>query len=300
VVSGALAAAATPLREQGAVLDECAFEPLLQFLASAGLNGILALGTTGEGIALSLPERQRAAELFLELSPPEFHVLVHCGAQTTADTTALAAFSAERGAAGIAVIAPPYFPLDDRALLKHFSEAARACAPTPFYVYELERASGYAVPPSVILQLRERAANLVGLKVSDTPWERLAPYLIDGLDVFVGAEGLIQPALAAGAVGAVSALATAFPEAVVNAVRLGDEESTRALAQLRASVERYPRHATLKYVLAMRGVPIQPDVRAPLRTLEEDERLEVAQLLPDWLKLAGLDQETSAPQVEHA
>ena len=65
MLRGALAAAVTPLRDDGAALDEEAFRPYLDFLAAAGLDGILALGTTGEGILLSAAERRRAAELFL-------------------------------------------------------------------------------------------------------------------------------------------------------------------------------------------------------------------------------------------
>ena len=53
----------------------------------------------------------------------------------------------------VAVIAPPYFPLDDGALLTHFSAAAAACAPTPFYVYEFAKTSGYAVSPDVVREL---------------------------------------------------------------------------------------------------------------------------------------------------
>src|SRR4051794_9312436 len=145
VLRGALAAAATPLREGGDRLDEDGFEQLTSFLAGAGLDGILALGTTGEGILLSVPERRRVAELFLAAAPPLFAVAVHCGAQTTADTVALAHHAAQSGAAAVAVIGPPYFQLDGRALLAHFVEAARAAAPTPFYAYELEKASGYAI-----------------------------------------------------------------------------------------------------------------------------------------------------------
>src|SRR6478736_8060647 len=144
MLRGALAAAVTPLRDEGAALDEEAFRPYLDFLAAAGLDGILALGTTGEGILLSAAERRRAAELFLEGPLP---VIVHCGAQTSAETCALAEQAAAAGAAGVAVIAPPYFALDDEALLEHFGAAALACAPTPFYVYEFARTSGYAVPP---------------------------------------------------------------------------------------------------------------------------------------------------------
>ena len=270
---GALAAAVTPLRDGGAGLDDDAFAPYADFLARGGLDGILALGTTGEGILLSVAERKRVVELYAAGPLP---VIAHCGAQSTADTVELARHAADAGATGVAVIGPPYFPLDDEALLTHFGAAARACAPLPFYVYEFERASGYAVPVHVVERLRESAPNLAGLKVSDAPFDRVSPYLLEGLDLFVGAESLIGEGRAAGAAGAVSALASAYPEVVAEAVRSGD--ATRA-GELRATIERFPRHAALKAVLAHRGVPLREDVRAPLRPLTSAERRELLQLV---------------------
>src|SRR5687767_8558514 len=196
MLRGALAAALTPLRDGGSALDEDAFEPYCAFLAAGGLDGLLVLGTTGEGILLSVPERRRAAELFLAGPLP---AIVHCGAQTTADTVALAEHAAELGAAGVAVIGPPYFGLDDEALLAHFVAAAQACAPLPFYVYEFRARAGYSVPLAVIERLREQADNVRGLKVSNKPWVAAEPYLIEGLDVFVGAEDLVLQGLARGA-----------------------------------------------------------------------------------------------------
>jgi dihydrodipicolinate synthase/N-acetylneuraminate lyase len=272
MLRGALAAAVTPLRDGGAALDEDAFEPYCVFLAAGGLDGLLALGTTGEGILLSVPERRRAAELFLAGSLP---VIVHCGAQTTADTVALAAHAAEAGAAGVAVIGPPYFPLDDEALLAHFAAAARACAPLPFYLYEFRGRAGYSIPPAVIERLRDEAANLRGLKVSNTPWAAVEPYVLEGMDVFVGAEQLVLRGLDHGSAGAVSALAAAFPELVVRLVR--DRDASAGAA--RAAVERFPFHAALKLVVAARGVPMREDVRAPLRRLTREERAE----LEAWL-----------------
>jgi dihydrodipicolinate synthase/N-acetylneuraminate lyase len=283
MISGALAAAATPLRDGGASLDEDAFGPLADFLAGGGLDGLLALGTTGEGILLSVPERRRVAERFLEAAAGRLQVAVHCGAQATAGTVALAEHAAEVGAAAVAVIAPPYFALDAEALLAHFTAAARACAPVPFYVYEFERSSGYAVPPEVVARLAEEAPNLAGLKVSDTPWERFRPYLIEGLDVFVGPEALIARGMAAGAAGAVSALATAFPELVAACVREPTAERAAGLADLRATVERFPRHAALKHVLRLRGVPVAEDVRPPLRGLTDGERADLDAQLTAWL-----------------
>jgi dihydrodipicolinate synthase/N-acetylneuraminate lyase len=272
VLRGALAAAVTPLREGGTGLDEQAFAPLTAFYAESGLDGLLALGTTGEGILLGRDERTRAAELFLAGPLP---VIVHCGAQSTDDTVALSQDAAAAGAAGVAVIAPPYFRLDEAALLSHFEAAAAACAPVPFYVYEFAGASGYAVPPSVVEELRSRVDNLAGLKVSDSPFSAVEPYLLDGLDVFVGAEALLDQGLGRGAAGAVSGLASVFPERVAAVVREPSGEGAAGLGALRARLERYPRHAAFKFVLGLRGVPLREDVRRPLRQLTDGERTEL-------------------------
>src|SRR5215210_393252 len=104
------AAALTPLRDGGSGLDEEAVAPYVEFLQRGGCEGVLALGTTGEGILLTVEERRRVTERFLEGS---LRVFVHCGAQTTRDTVTLAEHAAAAGAHGVAVIAPPYFRLDE-------------------------------------------------------------------------------------------------------------------------------------------------------------------------------------------
>jgi dihydrodipicolinate synthase/N-acetylneuraminate lyase len=280
MLRGALAAAVTPLRDAGEALDEAAFGPYVDFLAGGGLDGLLALGTTGEGILLPRDRRLRAAELFVAAAQGRLQVAVHCGAQSTWDTVELCAHAAEIGADAVAVIAPPYFRLDEPALLEHFVAAAAASAPVSFYAYEFQGASGYAVPPAVIERLRERAPNLAGLKVSDAPFTAVRPYLLEGLDVFVGAEALIYEGLGAGVAGAVSGLAAAFPEPVADAVREPSAEGSARLGELRAAIDRFPRQAALKAVLGWRGVPVREDVRRPLRMLSDEEWQELA----TWLE----------------
>jgi len=275
MLHGALAASITPLRNTGAEVDEDAFEPLVDFYVASGLDGIMALGTSGEGILLSTSERRLVADRFLQAADGRLQVAVHCGAQTTADTVALAMHAAEVGAAAVVVIGPPYFKLDERAQYTHFLAAASACAPLPFYVYEFASTSGYAVAPEVLQRLRESAPNLAGLKVSDTPWDAFARYLLPGFDIFVGPEALIHQGREHGAVGAVSALASAFPAEVAEVVRSPSIEGAAHLAELRGFVERFPRQAALKRVLALRGVPVKEDVRAPLRGLGQEERDEL-------------------------
>jgi len=262
MLKGAVAAAVTPLRDEGAALDEAAFAPYVDFLAGGNLDGLLALGTTGEGILLSTDERKRAAELFLEAAKGKLQVAVHCGAQTTADTVELARHAADAGADAVAVIGPPYFAYDDEALYRHFAAAAEASGGVPFYLYEFKGRAGYSIPLSVIERLGDRVA---GLKVSNQPFEAVEPYLVEGLDVFIGAETLVDQGLERGAAGSVSGLAAAFPE--------GGDPSKRAV------LDRYPFHAALKVVIGLRGVPVREDVRPPLRGLTPAERAELEQWL---------------------
>lgn len=279
MLRGAIAASVTPLTNDGASLEEDAFGPLIEFLAAGGIDGLLACGTTGEGILLSVEERKRATELFLAARPPGFAVAAHCGAQSTAETVALARHAAAAGADAVAVIAPPYFQLDEPSLVEHFRAAADACAPLPFYVYEFAARSGYAIPVTVIERLRDVAPNLAGLKVSDAPFARVEPYLLDGLEVFIGSEPLVLRGLERGAAGAVSGLATAFPELIAALVHERSPEAHGAVVQIREVLGRIPFHAALKAILAERGLRVRGDVRAPLRPLTPEERSEAIRLL---------------------
>ncbi|MGZ4480860.1 MAG: dihydrodipicolinate synthase family protein [Gaiellales bacterium] len=267
------AASVTPLREGGSMLDDEAIGPLVEFLLAGGVDGVFACGTTGEGVLLTLDERRRAAVRFREACTGT--LIVHCGAQTTADTATLAAHAAEIEADGAAVIPPPYYPLDDDALVEHFCAAAAACDPLPFYLYAFAARSGYPLPPAVVVRVAQRAGNLAGLKVSEASFEAVATYLALSLPVFVGSEPLIPQALAAGAAGSVSGIASAFPDIVSGVVRDPSPDGAARMRELRDALGTTTFIPALKTVLRDRGVPIEPDVRAPLRPLAapDEQRL---------------------------
>jgi dihydrodipicolinate synthase/N-acetylneuraminate lyase len=280
-VHGTLAAAVTPLTGADGSIDADGIGAVVEFYVRAGLDGVLALGTTGEGILFSTEERRLAADEFVTAAHHRLSVVVHCGAQTTHDTVVLAEHAAAYGADGVAVIAPPYFALDAEAIWRHFDAAAHACAPLPFYVYEFAARSGYAVPIDVVRRLQDSAANLRGLKVSDSPFSAVAPYLIPGLDVFIGAEGLISQGISAGAVGSVSGLAAAFPELTIDAVRSRTPEASERAARVRTSIEPFPFQSALKFILQRRGVAIADAVRSPLLTLDDAQRQALGALVED-------------------
>jgi dihydrodipicolinate synthase/N-acetylneuraminate lyase len=261
LIHGLLAAALTPLRDGGAAVDLDAVAPYVDFLADGGVDGVFTLGSTGEGILLEADERRAVAAAFREATAGRLDLAVHVGAISTRQTVALAEHAAWIGADAVAAVAPPYYAYTDDGLVEHFAAAASACAPVPFYAYELAARSGYAIPVAVVERLRERAPNFAGMKVSDRPFAAVEPYLLEGLALFVGAEPLIPEALAAGAAGSVSGLAAIHPEAVAELLRNPTAAGAAAIDELRASLE--PLVPKGKAALAARGL-MRPDVRLPL------------------------------------
>jgi dihydrodipicolinate synthase/N-acetylneuraminate lyase len=265
----------TPLTDGGERPDESAFAPMIEFLLERGADGLFVLGTTGEGINLSLDERRQVARLAHAALAGRGDLVVHCGAQTTRDTAMLAADAAELGASGVAVIPPPYFPLDDASLEEHLVAAARACAPTPFFIYAFAARSGYPVSVEVVRRVRERASNLAGVKVSESPFQKVAPYMELGLPIYIGNEPMIAPAAAAGEIaGSVSALASVFPEATRALLDEPTAQRGAAAEELRGAISQQPLIPTAKAVLGARGVPIRPAVRRPLMEVTAEQTAE--------------------------
>src|SRR4051812_6664270 len=98
MLSGTVAASVTPLRAGGSALDEDGFPVLVDRFVGAGLDGVLAFGTSGEGVLFSVDERRRGVRLFVDAADGRLRVAAHCGAQTTADTVTLAADAGDAGA----------------------------------------------------------------------------------------------------------------------------------------------------------------------------------------------------------
>ena len=63
---GVIASIITPLKNGGSQPDTDAMRKYCDFIVSKGVNGIFALGTTGEGPLLSLPEKKLLAETVVD------------------------------------------------------------------------------------------------------------------------------------------------------------------------------------------------------------------------------------------
>ena len=85
----------------------------------------------------------------------------------------------------------------------------------------------------MIRAVAARTTNVAGLKVSESPYDKVAPYLALGLRTYIGSEPLLPQALADGAYGSVSGLASAFPAEVRRVLDEPTPEHPQRLASLR-------------------------------------------------------------------
>jgi dihydrodipicolinate synthase/N-acetylneuraminate lyase len=261
-----LAATVTPMLEGGQAIDEDAIQPLVEYVEDGGCDGLFVAGTAGEGLLLGHDERKRVAELFCAAS--NGRRLVQVGSQTTAATVDLANHAAEIGADGIAVVPPPYYPLPAEALIAHMVTVAKACAPTPFYIYAFASRSGYPLTREVVEAVGEQADNLKGMKVSEPNLERCSRFLDLGLEILIGSDPVVPEALKAGAAGAASALAGVAPREIRAIIDDPGPDASEELIALRSELfGPGDMIAGLKTALGRRGLPVRGDVRMPLQAL---------------------------------
>ena len=157
MLTGAIAAAVTPLAEGGDDLDEEAIGPLTRFLAERGIDGVLACGTTGEdALGARTPARGRT----VRPGPPR-GVPRGDPRWGTVDIGHGRAGDAREGGRGRCRgrDRPALLPAGRAGLFEHLRASAEACGPLPFYVYEFAGRSGYAIPVPVIERLENLAES---------------------------------------------------------------------------------------------------------------------------------------------
>lgn len=107
----------TPLHHD--VVDEAAFVDLVQHLASAGVDSITALGSTGSYAYLTSDERARVARLAVEHAG-DTPVFVGVGALRTAHVLTHVESAEAAGAAGVLLAPMSYQPLTDDDVFELF------------------------------------------------------------------------------------------------------------------------------------------------------------------------------------
>jgi dihydrodipicolinate synthase/N-acetylneuraminate lyase len=282
-------------------VDYEAMATLIDFQISGGIDGLFILGTSGEGLLLSVSERMALTEKALELVDSRVRVVVHTGATDTATAVRLARHAGESGAQAVASLPPLFFPYNDESQMRHFGRIAEAAPELDHFVYDNPDRTGYALGPQLVMRLIREIPNLRGLKDTGDSLARITTYLAepDPPVVYTGNNVLLLGALIMGANGAVSTLANAVPElfaAVVTAYREGRTADARELqliiARLQHALTGFPYIASAKHLLERRSLPGGAP-RAPLPALDDEQRklqavrLDAIETLQPWVSPVG-------------
>lgn len=280
MITGTIPALVTPFTQNGITVDFDLLDEHVARLAERGVSIVSPLGTTGEGPSLSLAERKAVIER-LAAHPSALRLLPGTGCTALPETIELSRFAVERGAAGILVAPPWYYDATSAGTTRYFTALLEALpAETRLFLYHIPTVTGVPIEDETIRELRRRFDDRVaGAKDSSGELDHAAGWIagFPELTILPGSDALAAGVYAAGAVGTITLLGNVFPDEL-EGIRAGDgvEARQRFLADARALVEQFPRHAALKYLLHLvSGLP-RSAVRPPLEelTTEQADELE--------------------------
>lgn len=266
LIQGVTPAMATPIGADGYTVDTAVLPALVDFLISHGVKGLFAGGSTGEGIALDLAERQKLHAATLEAVNGRVPVLVHVGALRTDHAQELARHAEAIGADAIAAMTPYFYGLDDDSLAVYFQQIADAATNTPLIVYDIPQLAVNGVSPALLARLGRELPTLAGIKSSRADAGQIRNLLDarpEHIVALAGNEPIALGLLALGMDGLLSGLSTAVPEplvALTQAVASGDlaeaQRQQTIIRQILALTPAGQRIGWIKAILQERGVPV--------------------------------------------
>ncbi len=234
-IAGIIPPIVTPLIKQD-VIDTEGLGRLLDQLVSAGVHGIFALGTTGEGPSLSHPTRRKMVRETARLLNGRLPLYVGITDTSMAESMELAKVSADNGAAALVAAPPFYFPAGQEEL-QHWFNTMLAQLPLPLMLYNMPGCTKTVLEPETIAALIDHE-SVIGLKDSSGDLN----YLETALDIaarhrpdwpiLVGPEHLLIKSLRMGAVGGVAGGANLAPRLFTELYTVFQNSDSSRLSEL--------------------------------------------------------------------
>lgn len=255
-------------------IDEPSLRRVVSLFLSAGVNGVTALGVTGEVARLDDAERQRVLELVLDEAAGRVPVVAGTSAEGTR-TCVTYSRAAQRAGAAAVMVSPPRMPkLNSDAVVRHYASLAEA-VDIPIIVQDYPPISGYAMEPRLLARIAAEVPRARTIKLEDPPTPFKTTRIIEAAEgievrIFGGLGGVfLLEELLAGAAGAMTGFA--FPEILVRIVSLYrqgnvDEAADvfyRTVPLMRFEFQEGIGMAIRKEVLHRRGALATAAIRAP-------------------------------------
>jgi 4-hydroxy-tetrahydrodipicolinate synthase len=283
-LKGVYPALVTPFVRKTEELDEAAFRRLIR-QCLPHVNGVVTSGTTGEFPYLTRAEQKRLVEIAREEVGDKL-VIAGCGASGTKQALALAVDARAAGADAILVVTPFFLHPSDKGVYQHFYDIATQ-VDIPLILYNIPQVMDAVLPRRVVEDLAD-LPNVIGLKDSSgnlTYTMEVLEYVADRIDLLIGHDEVVVPALAGGVTGVILASANVYPEVWQKVMGLVDQGQ---IAQARAEQRRVQKlsrifcrygggvavKAALKLMGVDAGVPRRP-LKAVGGALSHETRAEI-------------------------
>ena len=278
----------TPMDDDGGV-DLDGLATLVERLVSAGIDGLVPCGTTGEFSALTDAERRAVVETTVDAADGRVPVMAGVGGTAVGDVRRHVTEADAVGADSVLVVAPYFGGQASADGNEAFFRAVLDDSPLPAYLYNIPQTAGQELPVETVAALADHEA-VAGIKDSSgdvTYFGDLLRKTPDDFEVHQGWDGAFVPTMAMGADGGVNALTHVSPDAfrdAAEAVAEGDLERARRhqLERIDPAFEFCRDHGfapSVKAALAHDGVIESDAVRPPQETLSGDDLDDLAAAL---------------------
>lgn len=294
---GVTVAALTPMSEDGSKIEFEIIKDYVDFLIEKGVNGIFALGTTGEGLLLSVEERKKALESFVKAVDGRAVLIAHCGALRIDEVRELLMHARNAGADGASIVSPFYYRYRSEELIDFFLKTTRDVEDFPIYLYNIPALTGNWITAEIAVKIHKNRPNVVGIKDSTQDLLHVLSLINDtpeSFDVVVGSDRAFLTVLQMGAKGCVSGPGAVFPEFFVQLYQqflVGDlnsaRETQKKLTKVSLALGDGASIPMLKMALNWRGIKMG-GCRPPLRFLSEEQTMDFKNRLERTLQEVGL------------
>ncbi|MEJ3403410.1 4-hydroxy-tetrahydrodipicolinate synthase [Rathayibacter sp. YIM 133350] len=290
-----LVALVTPFTADGEV-DWPGVEKHIDSVITAGADGIVVTGTTGETSTLTDAEKLRLVEVGKSVADGRAKIITGGGSNETAHAIQLAQQSEKAGADGNMIVTPYYNKPTQAGILTHFRMIADA-TDLPVLLYDIPGRTGVPIRYETLVRLAKHP-NILAVKDAKGDFSEVSRVLNQtDLMYFSGDDANVLPHLAIGATGLVGVTANIAPtpyRTIVDAVNRGDlatatDAHKRLEPLVRAVMTHVPGTVSAKYILHGLGRIASPRVRLPLVGPEEWEAAQIEDEIALVRDIAGVD-----------
>jgi 4-hydroxy-tetrahydrodipicolinate synthase len=269
-LEGAMTALVTPMKTGGAV-DRDALTGLVEEQIAAGIDALVAVGTTGESATLDVSEHVAVVRHVVQATAGRVPVIAGAGANATAEALHLSRACEDAGADALLHVTPYYNKPTQDGLYRHFASVAAATR-LPIVLYNVPGRTAGDLLPETVARLAE-IDTIVAIKDATGSVVRATEIIElcgDRMIVLSGDDFTTFPLYAVGARGVISVVSNLLPGAMAamwDAVAAQRWDQARALHYRIQPLTRLlfveSNPIPVKAALAMLGA-IQPEIRPPL------------------------------------